>query len=238
MAGNTWILLALLVGAAALTACGEGAGAAASRSGTDTVLVRLSAELLPAVEARSGLAAREPVRLARRSREELEAYLIAEMSRQLPRDRLDGVTRTYARLGLVPDTLDLEPLLRELLLEQVVGYYDPARDTLYVVDRVEEAQLEMVLVHEMVHALQDQYVDLDSLMQANLEADDRGTAAQAALEGHATFAMLEWQMAAMMGAAADLTQLPGLETLIGNDPLALAGVEMPVLQQSPAVIRE
>ena len=62
----------------------------------------------------------------------------AEARREVPADRLEAVVRTYARLGLVPETIDLEPLLRSLLLEQVVGYYDPARDTLYVVDRVDE----------------------------------------------------------------------------------------------------
>jgi hypothetical protein len=123
------------------SACNDRAGATdESRPDTaapDTVLRRLAAELLPAAELRSGLIAREPIHLATRSREDLEAFLVAEMAEQLPPDRLDAVVRVYARLGLVPDTIELEPLLRSLLLEQVVGYYDPARDTLYVVDRVD-----------------------------------------------------------------------------------------------------
>jgi hypothetical protein len=219
-------------------AAGDGRGAAEGAGSADTALRRLAAELLPAAELRSGLPARGPIRLATRSREDLEAFLVAEMAEQLPPDRLEAVVRTYARLGLVPDTIDLEPLLRSLLLEQVVGYYDPARDTLYVVDRVDPIQVEPVLLHEIVHALQDQYVDLDSLMKANLEENDRSTAAQAAMEGHATFAMLEWQLAALSGGHADLTALPGLESLLGDDPLAAAGIEMPVLSEAPAVIRE
>ncbi len=203
----------------------------------DTALQRLAAELLPAAELRSGLPARGPIHLARRSKEGLEAFLTAEMAEQLPPDRIDAVVRTYARLGLVPESIDLEPLLRSLLLEQVVGYYDPARDTLYVVEGADESQVEVVVLHEIVHALQDQYVDLDSLMDANHERNDRGTAAQAAMEGHATFAMLEWQLAALMGEA-DLTSLPGLDALLGDDPLAAAGLEMPVLTEAPAVIRE
>ena len=234
--------IAAVLLAPGLTAC-SGADAPVDgrydrAAGTDTVLRRLAAELLPAAELRSGLPARGPIQLATRSREDLEAFLVAQMAEQLPPDRLEAVVRTYARLGLVPETIDLEPLLRSLLLEQVVGYYDPARDTLYVVDRVDESQIEPVLLHEIVHALQDQYVDLDSLMQANLETNDRGTAAQAAMEGHATFAMLEWQLAALTGGSADLTALPGLEGLLGDDPLAAAGIEMPVLDEAPAVIRE
>jgi hypothetical protein len=243
---RTFVTLCVVCLTASITSCAEtdapGEGSRAEEPGAqataDTALRRIAADLLPAAEQRSGLSARMPVRLATRSRDELEAFLIAEMARQLPPDRLEAVVRTYARLGLVPDTLDLEPLLRELLLEQVVGYYDPGRDTLYVVEGVAESQLETVLVHELVHALQDQYMDLDSLMNANLEANDRGTAAQAAMEGHATFAMLEWQMAQLMGSDADLTQLPGLEALLEDDPLAAAGLEMPVLSEAPALIRE
>ncbi len=212
---------------AGLTGC-NGADAVAERTSAigaeaDTALRRLAAELLPSAELHSGLPARGPIQLATRSREDLEAFLVAEMAEQMPPDRLEAVVRTYARLGLVPDTIDLEPLLRALLLEQVVGYYDPAADTLFVVERVDKSQIEPVLLHEMVHALQDQYVDLDSLMASNLEANDRGTAAQAAMEGHATFAMLEWQLAQLMGDAADLTALPGLEGLLGDDPLAGGG---------------
>ena len=243
-AGRAYRLLLLGFATALLTGCGDGASAVRSESGgaehsiaADTTLRRLAAELLPAAERRSGLPARAPIRLATRSREDLEAFLVAEMAAQLPPDRLEAVVRTYARLGLVPDTIDLEPLLRSLLLEQVVGYYDPARDTLFVVEGADESLVEPVLLHEIVHALQDQYVDLDSLMAANRERNDRGTAAQAAMEGHATFAMLEWQLAQLTGDA-DLTSLPGLDGLLGDNPLAAVGLEMPVLREAPAVIRE
>jgi hypothetical protein len=75
-------------------------------------------------------------------------------------------------------------------------------------------------------------------MSASLERNDRGTAVQAAMEGHATFAMLEWQLARLAGGEADLTALPGLDELLGDDPLAAAGLQMPVLAEAPTVIRE
>jgi hypothetical protein len=190
------------------------------------------------MESLSGLPARRPVRLATRSRSDLEAYLTQELGRQLPPERVRAIVRAYARFGLVPDSLDLEPLLRSLFLEQVVGYYDPRTDTLYVVEGVGASQVEAVLAHEIVHALQDQYQDLDSLMEATRDTNDRGTAARAALEGHATFAMLEWQLEQVTGTDVDLTSMLGLGKVLANDPLAAAGLEMPVLRDAPAVIRE
>ena len=146
--------------------------------------------------------------------------------------------RVYSRLGLVPDDLDLEPLLRRLLLEQVVGFYDPASDTLFVVDGVASELVDAVLVHEMVHALQDQYVDLDSLSTATRIHNDASMAVQAALEGHATFVMVEWMMGEQLGSPVDLTEVPPLGETLGENPLALLGTEMPELVNAPAVIRE
>ena len=53
----------------------------------------------------------------------------------------------------------------ELLTEQVVGYYDPATKVLYVVDGAEPAMVNVTVTHELVHALQDQYLNLDSIQK-------------------------------------------------------------------------
>ncbi|UCG74740.1 MAG: hypothetical protein JSV95_08185 [Gemmatimonadota bacterium] len=212
----------------------EGGGRPA---GPDTTLRRLAETLLPEVEAMSGIRSVRPLALASSSRETLEGFLARALDEQLPPERAEAVGAVYARLGLLPDTLQLAPLFRSLLLEQVVGYYDPARDTLYVVEGVSELQLEPVLVHEMVHALQDQRTDLDSLTRSLADANDRATAAQAALEGHATFVMMEWLLSRQTGASVDLTAMPDLGGLLGGlDPSLLAGT--PVLRDAPRVIRE
>ncbi|MFQ5889993.1 MAG: hypothetical protein ACE5JR_08055 [Gemmatimonadota bacterium] len=243
MNGVTPLLVSL---AAALSAagCGEGAesprGSAPARGSVtapDTALRNLAAEILPAIERVSGLPARGPLRLGLRSKADLERYLSSELDRQLPPEKASALVRVYARLGLVPDTIRLDNLLRSLLLEQVVGYYDPKADTLFVVEGVDPAQLEVVLAHEMVHALQDQYMDLDSLMTSLEEDNDRSTAARAALEGHATFAMLEWFLGKSTGQPVDLTAFPNLAEILSGNPAAFA-VDMPVLQQVPALIRE
>ncbi len=196
-----------------------------------------AAELQGDVERLSGLPAREPLKLGVRSQESLEVYLKQELEEQFAGDRIRNLVRVYARLGLVPESLDLEPLLSRLLLEQVVGFYDPASDTLFVVEGVSADQADAVLVHEMVHALQDQYTDLDSLMTATRDSNDAGMAFQAAIEGHATFVMVEWMMERQLGTAVDLTQAPPLGETLGDNPFS-AGAEMPELAQAPSVIRE
>lgn len=216
----------------------EEPGEAVDGSAASTTLRARAAELLPEVERSSGLPAREALRLGVRSRADLEAFLEAELEEQFAGERMRNVVRAYARFGLVPDTLDLEPLLSRLLLEQVAGFYDPASDTLFVVEGISDELVDGVLVHEMVHALQDQYVDLDSLVEATRRRNDRGMAVQAAIEGHATFVMYEWMLGQMTGGSVDLSRMPRLSESLDSEALASAGVEMPELQQAPAVIRE
>lgn len=224
---------------------GSGKGEATDRTGpmvadgeTDTSLRARAAELLPDVERLSALPAREPLRLGIRSRVELESYLEAELEEQFSDERIRNLVRVYARLGLVPDSLDLEPLLERLLLEQVAGFYDPASDTLFIVEGISGELVDGVLVHEMVHALQDQYVDLDSLVKATRHRNDLGMAVQAAVEGHATLVMYEWMLGEMLGRRVQLSDLPRLSESLGSEALGAAGLEMPELQQAPAVIRE
>lgn len=219
--------------------CGEAPGRATGAE-ADSALAELLREIQPEVERSSGLAARRPPRLARASAERLEAYLVEQFREQLPAEEAATVTAVYARFGLLPDTLDLRETLLALYREQVVGYYDPVSDTLFVVDGVPDRQLRMVLAHELVHALQDQHVDLDSLRRALAEDNDRGTALQAATEGHATLAMLEMEMGRMSGGRADVTTLPDLgEQFAGMDLGALGrDAGLPALGRVPRVLRE
>ena len=96
------------------------------------------------------------------------------------------------------------------------------------------------LAHELVHALQDQHVALDEVQAALGERNDASIAAQAAIEGHATFAMMEWQFASMTGMAADLTELPDLGASFENIDLSQLGDFGPaeILANAPTLVRE
>ncbi|MDX1579585.1 MAG: hypothetical protein R3266_13960, partial [Gemmatimonadota bacterium] len=182
----------------------------------DSTLARLVREIQPAVERSARIEAVRPLLVAATDEGRLRAYLERQLREQLSPELAAAITATYARLGLVPDTLDLRALMLALLEEQVVGYYDPVTDTLFVHERVSVEQLEPVLAHELVHALQDQRLSLDSLQRELDDRNDRSTASQAALEGHATYAMMEWQFSAMTGSPADLTTLPDLGGTLAN----------------------
>jgi hypothetical protein len=146
-------------------------------------------QMMPPVERATGLKFKRHPVVLRRSRAQVRQYVVHKFDQDVPPDELAGVQAAYRLLGLLPDTLDLRRTMVDLLTEQVAGYYDPDSNALYVGADVDPAQVRLVVSHEMVHALQAQYVDLDSLIQQK-NHNDRRTAVQAVLEGQAMLAQI------------------------------------------------
>jgi hypothetical protein len=203
---------------------------------SDPELAALAAELLPDIAARAGLPLERPVRLERRSREQLVGYLTAKLDEELPPDLADRLARSYALLGLVPADLDLRTLLLSVYREQVAGFYDPDSTALFVMEDQPSATVRAVLVHELVHAVQDQAVDLDSLTSRG-RGNDRQTAAQAAIEGHATLVMLEYAMEQAQGRPVDLSTLEGFGDQL-RQTLGTVRAQFPALAGAPRVVQE
>ena len=128
--------------------------------------------------------------------------------------------------------MDVRRLLLDLYTEQILGYYDPKTDVLYVVAGAPEEYLGITIMHELVHALQDQYIDLDSL-QRPAGDDDRQVAAQAVIEGQATYE----QLAVMVGEKKLATSLPGGWDSM-RDVIRETYSAQPVFSAAPMVIRE
>jgi hypothetical protein len=144
---------------------------------------------------------------------------------------IEGQQAAYRVLGLIPDTLQLAGLLQRLLEEQVIGYYDPATKVLYVVEKAPAAMIQQTVTHELVHGLQDQYVNLDSIQKQADDADRQETV-QAVLEGQAVFTQL----------LADPNTGPMLKMPGGwdriRDLIREGQTGMPVFASAPRIVRE
>ncbi|HEX6090862.1 MAG TPA: hypothetical protein VFZ13_11955 [Gemmatimonadales bacterium] len=186
--------------------------------------------LTPAVEKSVGLSFREPPRSAVRSREQVRRYLEAKLDEELPPERLRGIETAYRLFGLIADSIELRPLMLDLLTEQVVGFYDPDSATLFGVSGAPPDQLRIMAAHEMVHALQGQYLPLDSILDQR-GSNDRATAAQAVLEGQA--------MVASIGAVtgSDALSDPGIWALF-REQARNAQQSMPRFAAAPLIVRE
>jgi hypothetical protein len=184
------------------------------------------------VERATGMQFKSPPRSALRTREQVRAYLLRKLDEELPPSKLQGLEAAYRLFGLLPDTLELRPLLLELYTEQVAGYYDPDSATLFGVSGADPAQLRIVVAHEMVHALQGERIPLDSILH-DKSNNDRLSAAHAVLEGQATLA----GMKALFPPNVDPTREPDFWAEYA-DQVRGGQTSMPVLARAPLVVRE
>lgn len=192
----------------------------------------MARQVIPKVERAVGLKFLKPPAIAVRSKEQVHAYLIRKLDQDLPPAELEQISTAYRLFRLIPDTLNLRTLLVALYSEQVVGYYDPDSTTLYVVDKAPPEQLRLVLAHELVHALQGQYVPLDSLLDVRHQ-NDRRNAAQAVMEGQATLASIQAMMAQPMPDQ-DMPAFWGQY----RETVRREQLRMPVFNTAPVLIRE
>ncbi len=193
---------------------------------------------VPAIERSVGLRFKTPPKVETRSKDEVRSFLERKFNEDQPALELAGAEQAYKLFGLLPDTLDLRKYMLSLLAEQVIGYYDPSTKVLYVVgggggkDAPAPEVVNITISHELVHALQDQYLGLDSLAKAHGD-NDRQSAMQAVIEGQATFE----QMSMMLGGGNFATRLPGGWDRV-RQMIRDAQGTMPVFATAPMIIQE
>ncbi|HKI93861.1 MAG TPA: DUF6782 family putative metallopeptidase [Gemmatimonadales bacterium] len=202
-----------------------------AESQTSADVHRILATVIPKIEKTVGLTFKTPPVVEIRTRAQVNAYLKAKLAHDLPPALLEHERTAYVLFRFIPDTLDLQALLLNVLSEQVMGYYDPDSAALFVVDGTDPAKLQLVLGHELVHALQGQYVPLDSILSQETDGDRRA-AAQAVMEGQATLASVD-----AMVSKEQMAQLPNFWNDF-RDQIREAQRQMPVFASAPLVVRE
>jgi hypothetical protein len=173
-------------------------------------------ELQEEVAEAGGVAFRAPVPLDYISPGDLARYLKGVLDEEYPPARALADQRTLVALDLLPAGTDLRAVRTRVLEENIAGFYDerPGKKRLYAVseDRTLTPANQLVLSHELRHALQDQYADVHrTLPEAVGDYDDRRLAFVSLLEGDATLVMERFLMkrlsGSMLGGASDMSQL-------------------------------
>ena len=125
----------------------------------------------------------------------MRRQLKEQIEAQIPREAVLGESAFLSVFGFVPDEFDYEAQMLSMMESQLAGYYDPDCKTLFVMADMEGAEAESTLVHELVHALQDQHYDLGPMLKYQPNASDAAGAVHALAEGDATSAMLDYSLA-------------------------------------------
>ncbi|MBT8192406.1 MAG: hypothetical protein HKN80_06225 [Acidimicrobiia bacterium] len=162
----------------------------------------------------------EPVEVILLSDEEYQARFREIIDEELATEDVEAINAVLRLLGIIQPDDDYLELIETLLTSGTGGFYDP--DTGELVVRLFDDEFgpyaESVVIHELVHALQDQHFDL--LDNDDLEGD-LAYVASAIVEGDALLrevsyvqAMSLADQAAYIAATADI-DLSALDTLPG-----------------------
>jgi len=185
--------------------------------------------LISATEELRGRSFLEPVAVAVVSAEEMAARVRANVQAELDPEDLAVEQALTRLLGILPAEVDLAAAIEDLYAEQVVGFYDGDTKELVVAGGEELTALgEIIVVHELVHALADQHFGISASLDGLVEAGryHEAAALQALAEGDATYFQMVYlqqlpvdrQLQALVESLeADTTVLDSLPDWVGED---------------------
>ena len=109
----------------------------------------------------SKLPVKHEVKRKLQTRASVEKYVIDKFNDDEDAKRMQRSEIVLKKFGLLDRDFQLKPFLVSLLTEQIAGYYDSKTKTVNLLDWIAPDSQKPVLAHELTHALQDQYVNLD-----------------------------------------------------------------------------
>jgi hypothetical protein len=174
------------------------------------------------VEAHRGLRFKQPVKVNHLSDAAFAQRIVSLQQRD--RADTDRQAKIYRALGLVGRNVDVEKAEEQLLSSGVVGYYDPKTKELVVRGDTASLSVKHVVVHELTHALQDQWFGLDTDQRG--QTDDHTLAYVSLVEGDAVRIEREYVASLSSG---ERQQLAKEESALGAPPSDVPSVLVELL---------
>ena len=184
----------------------------------------LRAQIESSVSQIRGLEPTEPVVTTLLTRDQLRQRVESDLLEEYTAEDARNDTLVLSSFDFLERDFDMAGFIRSLYSEQIAGFYDPETNEFVVVseDDALDAGEQLTHAHEFVHALQDQYFNLDLLDDENLNAD-ASAALTALAEGEATQVETEYIFSGNIN--------------LGDLLLtALTALDSPVLNSAPPVI--
>jgi len=155
------------------------------------------------------------VKKALTSKKAVIEYLDSEIKNQYKENQFLAEEEVLKLMGLINEDVDYEKAIKSVLGQEVAGYYNPKNNTMYIADWLPMAQQEIVLAHELFHAVQKQnYPAMEKMMAEDNSNPDKKLAVASILEGEATAIMLDYEAVIKRKSSMSFDKIPGLEFIV------------------------
>jgi hypothetical protein len=172
-----------------------------------------------------GLAWKKRVEADVLTRDQLREQMEEMMKEDLDPKDYDRAVKLLRRIGLLRADQDPLEIEKGFLSAGVAGFYNPKTKKLYVIDGLSVDAQRPTIFHELVHALEDQYIDLEK-WQKDLEKDgDRLFAFKCCIEGSAEHARALYE-----------ARHPDVARLARKEQMAKQGDLLKLIQEAPGVL--
>lgn len=212
-------------------------------------LLSESPKILEFASQDTGLPIHSKVKTRLTTRDEVERYLNQQMKDDKDAKRMERSEIVLKKFGLLDNSFQLKPFLISLYREQVAGYYDEKTKTMNLLDWVDAEDQKPVMAHELTHALQDQFINLDKWNKAGndqdkisknvkednerLAKDEIDTARDAVVEGQAMVTFFDYSL---KPEGQSILNAPEIIDMLKQNMMDTSG--SPVLARAPLLIQE
>ncbi len=178
------------------------------------------------------------VKKAFTTKEDVIKYVKTQLDQQYKGDEFLVEESLLKIFGIYDWETSYKEKLLNLLEEQVGGYYDPEKKTMYLSDWLPESIQETILAHELFHAVQDKNYDILKYLKMDNKNSDAKVAVASVLEGEATAIMMDYMLVMKMGKKEmEFDKIPNLEKLMEMQ-MSMQNNSMPTLSKSPKMIQQ
>ncbi|MDF1700768.1 MAG: hypothetical protein P1V36_06385 [Planctomycetota bacterium] len=151
-------------------------------------------DLMPVVAKLRGLDWKRPVKAAVMTRPDLRKYMISEIDKETTPEEWARDTRILQRVGLLKANENLKDMALNMFESAVAGFYNPQTGNMFVIEGMDVEGQKPTIVHELIHALEDQHFDLEAMEKPHRDNDpDRQFAIRCLWEGSAEYARRLYQ---------------------------------------------
>lgn len=155
-------------------------------------------QIIGEIEEITGMKAKRPVPFEVIERDKWKDWVAEQIAENVKPEEIRVEELALKKFGLLPADFDLKAATIDLLGEQAAAVYDHRKKRMMLVQGGPmDGMGQIVLVHELAHAIADQNVDLKKFLEKGPKTDESALARMAVVEGQATWVMMESQMKKM-----------------------------------------